>query len=147
MNVDGDPYVIEYNVRMGDPETEVVMPRLKSDLVDLLEGVADSTLGLKQIEEDPRTAVSVMLVSGGYPRHYEKGKPIHLPESLPEGVILFHAGTRALGESLLTCGGRVMAVTALGPDIATAAATAQSVAAEIEFEGRFWRRDIAKDLL
>lgn len=147
MNVDGDPYVIEYNVRMGDPETEVVMPRLKSDLVDLLEGVADSTLGLKQIEEDPRAAVSVMLVSGGYPRHYEKGKPIHLPESLPEGVILFHAGTRALGESLLTCGGRVMAVTALGPDIATAAATAQSVAAEIEFEGRFWRRDIAKDLL
>ena len=146
MNVDGDPYVIEYNVRMGDPETEVVMPRLRSDLIDLLEGIADSTLGIKQIEEDPRAAVSVMLVSQGYPGSYEKGKEIIFPATMPEDVILFHAGTKPLGESVLTSGGRVLAVTAYGPAIAEAAQKAQAAAASIEFEGRFFRRDIAKDL-
>ena len=147
MNVDGDPYVIEYNVRMGDPETEVVMPRLRSDLIDLLEGIADSTLGIKQIEEDPRAAVSVMLVSQGYPGSYEKGKEISGPATMPEDVILFHAGTKPLGESVLTSGGRVLAVTAYGPAIAEAAQKAQAAAASIEFEGRFFRRDIAKDLI
>lgn len=147
MNVDGDPYVIEYNVRMGDPETEVVMPRLRSDLIDLLEGIADSTLGIKQIEEDPRAAVSVMLVSQGYPGSYEKGKEIIFPATMPEDVILFHAGTKPLGESVLTSGGRVLAVTAYGPAIAEAAQKAQAAAASIEFEGRFFRRDIAKDLI
>lgn len=147
MNVEGDPYVIEYNVRMGDPETEVVMPRLKSDLIDLLEGIADATLGLKQIEEDPRAAVSVMLVSQGYPGHYEKGKVMTIPESLPEGVLCFHAGTKSLGESVLTAGGRVMALTAYGNTIAEAAEKAQEVASMVEFEGRFFRRDIAKDLI
>ena len=147
MNVDGDPYVIEYNVRMGDPETEVVMPRLRSDLIDLLEGIADSTLGIKQIEEDPRAAVSVMLVSQGYPGSYEKGKEIIFPATMPEDVILFHAGTKRLGESVLTSGGRVLAVTAYGPAIAEAAQKAQAAAASIEFEGRFFRRDIAKDLI
>ena len=147
MNVDGDPYVIEYNVRMGDPETEVVMPRLRSDLIDLLEGIADSTLGIKQIEEDPRAAVSVMLVSQGYPGSYEKGKEIIFPATMPEDVILFHAGTKPLGESVLTSGGRVLAVTAYGPAIAEAAQKAQAAAASIEFEGRFFRRDLAKDLI
>ena len=147
MNVDGDPYVIEYNVRMGDPETEVVMPRLRSDLIDLLEGIADSTLGIKQIEEDPRAAVSVMRVSQGYPGSYEKGKEIIFPATMPEDVILFHAGTKPLGESVLTSGGRVLAVTAYGPAIAEAAQKAQAAAASIEFEGRFFRRDIAKDLI
>ena len=147
MNVDGDPYVIEYNVRMGDPETEDVMPRLRSDLIDLLEGIADSTLGIKQIEEDPRAAVSVMLVSQGYPGSYEKGKEIIFPATMPEDVILFHAGTKPLGESVLTSGGRVLAVTAYGPAIAEAAQKAQAAAASIEFEGRFFRRDIAKDLI
>ena len=147
MNVDGDPYVIEYNVRMGDPETEVVMPRLRSDLIDLLEGIADSTLGIKQIEEDPRAAVSVMLVSQGYPGSYEKGKEIIFPATMPEDVILFHAGTKPLGESVLTPGGRVLAVTAYGPAIAEAAQKPQPAAASIEFEGRFFRRDIAKDLI
>lgn len=147
MNVDGDPYVIEYNVRMGDPETEVVMPRLRSDLIDLLEGIADSTLGIKQIEEYPRAAVSVMLVSQGYPGSYEKGKEIIFPATMPEDVILFHAGTKPLGESVLTSGGRVLAVTAYGPAIAEAAQKAQAAAASIEFEGRFFRRDIAKDLI
>ncbi|MCM1318886.1 MAG: phosphoribosylamine--glycine ligase [Muribaculaceae bacterium] len=147
MNVEGDPFVIEYNVRMGDPETEVVMPRLKSDLIDLLEGIADSTLGLKRIEEDPRAAVAVMLVSQGYPGSYEKGKVVTMPESLPEDVICFHAGTKALGESILTSGGRVMALVAYGDDIADAAAKAQAAAASVEFDGKFFRRDIAKDLL
>ena len=147
MNVEGDPFVIEYNVRMGDPETEVVMPRLKSDLIDLLEGIADSTLGLKQVEEDPRAAVAVMLVSQGYPGSYEKGKVVSMPHPLPEGVLWFHAGTKLLGESILTSGGRVLAPVAYGDDIAQAAAKAQQAAASVEFDGRFFRRDIAKDLM
>lgn len=147
MNVDGDPYVIEYNVRMGDPETEVVMPRIKSDLIDLFEGVADSTLAIKQIEEDPRTAVTVMLVSQGYPGSYEKGKVITMPEKLPSDAICFYAGTKASDEALFTSGGRVMALTAYGENIATAAEHALEAARSVEFDGRFFRRDIAKDLM
>lgn len=147
MNVQGDPYVIEYNVRMGDPETEVVMPRLQSDLIDLLEGVADSTLSLKQVQTDPRAAVAVMLVSQGYPGAYPKGKPMTIP-AMPEGVTVFHAGTESDGHGgVVTAGGRVIAVTAYGPDIARAAEKAQQAAAAIEYEGRFFRRDIARDLL
>lgn len=147
MNVDGEPYVIEYNVRMGDPETEVVMPRLKSDLIDLLEGISDSTLGLKHIEEDPRAAVAVMLVSQGYPGSYEKGKIVTMPAKQPDDVLCFQAGTKLLGESILTAGGRVMALVAYGEDIPQAAAKAQAAAASVEFDGRFFRRDIAKDLI
>lgn len=147
MNVEGDPYVIEYNVRMGDPETEVVMPRIKSDLIDLLEGVADSTLAIKQIEEDPRAAVTVMLVSKGYPGSYEKGKLITMPETLPSDIICFPAGTKATGNALFTSGGRVMALTAYGDTIANAAEHARQAAHSVDFEGRFFRKDIAKDLL
>lgn len=146
MNVDGYPYVIEYNVRMGDPETQVVMPRLHSDLVELLEGVADSTLAIKELTEDPRAAVAVVLTSKGYPGKYEKGKRIR--GLVPGGVICFQAGTKVAPEGgILTDGGRVLALTAYGADIAEAAAKAKDAAAHVDFEGRFFRRDIADDLI
>ncbi len=147
MNVEGNPFVIEYNVRMGDPETEVVMPRLASDIVEIFEGIADSTLALKPVEEDPRAAVAVMLTSKGYPGTYEKGKEITGLDP-PADVLRFHAGTRrdTLGR-VLTDGGRVMALVALAPDIAEAAAMAKAEAAQVDFEGKYFRRDIATDLV
>jgi phosphoribosylamine--glycine ligase len=147
INVDGDPMVIEYNCRMGDPETEVVMPRLKSDLVDLLEGVADQTLGLKKIEFDERAAVAVMLTSAGYPGDYEKGKVITGLDGIGD-VLPFHAGTKLDAESrVLTNGGRVIALVAYGEDIADAAAKAKAATALVDFEGKYMRNDIANDLL
>lgn len=148
MNVDGYPMVIEYNVRMGDPETEVVMPRIKSDLVDIFEGIADKTLALKKLETDPRACVTVMTVSGGYPDAYEKGKEISgIEKADGEECILFHAGTRAdqLGR-VLTSGGRVLACSAFGADISEAAGKALRGAEAIEFEGKYFRRDISADL-
>lgn len=148
MNVDGDPMVIEYNVRMGDPETEVVMPRIKSDLVDLLEGIADKTLGLKQLEIDPRACVGVVAVSDGYPGSYKKGLEISgIEEAEADGCIVFHAGTRfdPLGR-LLTNGGRVLVCASYGENITDAARDALQGVAKIEFEGKYFRRDIAKDL-
>ena len=146
MNVEGEPMVIEYNVRMGDPETEVVMPRLKSDLIDLLEGVADETLGIKQVEEDERAAVTVMLTSAGYPGSYEKGKAMTLPAE--QGVLRFHAGTKpGEGGEVLTAGGRVMALTAYGSTIAEAASKALAEAGRVDFEGKYFRSDISKDLV
>ena len=147
INVDGDPMVIEYNCRMGDPETEVVMPRLKSDLVDLLEGVADQTLGLKKIEFDERVAVAVMLTSAGYPGDYEKGKVITGLDGIGD-VLPFHAGTKLDAEGrVLTNGGRVIALVAYGEDIADAAAKAKAATALVDFEGKYMRNDIANDLL
>ena len=145
INVGGDPLVIEYNVRMGDPETEVVMPRIKSDLVDLLCGVATGTLGERALEIDDRYAATVMIVSGGYPGSYPKGKVITGTGDV-EGSILFHAGTKRDAGQLLTSGGRVIAVTSRGATKDDALATSFANIARINFEGKYYRRDIGFDL-
>lgn len=144
INCDGDPYVIEYNVRMGDPETEVVMPRIASDLLPVAASAAAGNLEGCVLEADPRTAVTVMAVSGGYPGAYEKGKVITGNLS-PEHSIVFHAGTKAVPETV-TDGGRVLAVTSYGSDIASAVARSYASLADIAFDGIYFRRDIGKDL-
>lgn len=147
MNVEGDPYVIEYNVRLGDPETEVVMPRIQSDLVELLNGVATTTLDQKELCIDSRYATTVMLVSGGYPGHYEKGKRIEHLAEVDESLI-FHAGTSLSPDgSILTSGGRVLALTSYGETMEKALKKSYRSAEVVEFEGKYYRHDIGKDLL
>ena len=145
INVKGDPFVIEYNVRMGDPETEAVLLRVKSDLVDLLEGAANGTLSEKELEIDGQTAVTVMMVSGGYPGSYEKGKIISGLENVA-GSIVFHAGTKTDGENLLTGGGRVLAVSSPGKSLTEALATSYKNAGIIQFEKKYYRKDLGFDL-
>ena len=145
IKVNGEPVVIEYNARMGDPETEVVMLRIKSDFVDLLEGVAQGNLNEKVLKFDPRSAVTVMLVSGGYPGDYEKGKKITGFEKV-ETSILFHAGTKKVGDDVLTNGGRVIAVSSYGKNKAEALAKSFENAGKISFDNKYFRTDIGFDL-
>lgn len=145
INVDGEPMVIEYNCRMGDPETETVMPRLKSDLVDLFEGVVNGDLDQRPIEFDDRAAVNVMLVSGGYPQEYKKGYIIEGADDI-EGSLVFHSGTAMKDNHLVTAGGRVISVTSYGADKEEALARSMENAAKIHYKDRYYRRDIGKDL-
>lgn len=145
INVKNEPFVIEYNCRMGDPETEVVIPRLKSDLIDLLEGVATGTLSERDVQFDERSAATIMMVSGGYPEEYEKGKQIFglntIKDSLP-----FHAGTRPDGPAVITNGGRVIAVTSYGKNLSSAIEKSYASISQIEFEGAYYRKDIGFDV-
>lgn len=146
MNKDGDPYVIEYNVRMGDPETESVLPRIESDLVDLLLGVAQGNLAEKSFSISSKTAATVVLVAGGYPGAYENGFPITGLENV-EGSLLFHAGTKAGNGGVLTAGGRVLAVTSLQDTLFDALQQATADAGRIFFDRKYFRRDIGFDLI
>ncbi len=143
ISVQGEPYVIEYNCRLGDPETEVVIPRVENDLVELLEAVAGQNLHETTIQTSPHTAVTIVAVSGGYPGNYEKGMVISgLEDAAIEGSMIFHAGTLLSGHAVLTNGGRVLAVTSFGDDIPDAAGQSGYVMENIHFEGMYFRDDI-----
>lgn len=146
ISVKGEPYVIEYNCRMGDPETEVVMPRLKSDILDLFEGVATGTLSERDIEFDERAAATVMLVSGGYPNDYDKGKKITGTELIDDSI-LFHAGTINKNGEVVTAGGRVMAITSVAKDLETAISRSIYNADIVKFDKKYYRKDIGQDML
>ncbi len=145
INVGGDPYVIEYNARLGDPESEVIIPRIKSDLFELMEGVAKGDLAEREIEIDDRFVTTVMLVSGGYPGNYKKGKPVDGLE-LIKGSVVFHAGTRISGDKTVTSGGRVLAVTSWGDTMKEALGISYRNAGLLNFEGICYRKDIGFDL-
>lgn len=147
INVEGEPMVIEYNVRMGDPETEAVMLRIDSDLVELMQAAARGNLGDLELRQDPRTAVTVMMVSGGYPGSYEKGKLISGLDKVTQSTV-FHAGTKREAEgNVVTSGGRVLSVSSYGDSIADALANSYASIALIDFDGRYFRRDIGRDLM
>lgn len=147
MNVNGEPYVIEYNCRMGDPETESVMLRIEGDFVDLLVRMARGDLRDYQLSIDPRAAATVVLVSGGYPGEYQRGFEIMLPESIDESCVIFHAGTKSIDAKLVTNGGRVLTASCYGDTIQEALANCYRLAEQITFEGKYYRRDIGQDLL
>ena len=145
MNVNGDPKVIEYTVRMGAPETEVVMPRIKSDLLNLFKGISNGTFGEQDFYVDEDVATTVMLVSGGYPESYEKGKVISGLEEV-ENSIVFHAGTRKEEDKVLTNGGRVMAITSIGRTIEDSLSKSYENVDKVKFDGKYYRKDIGFDL-
>lgn len=146
IKVGDDPYVIEYNVRMGDPETEVVLPRISSDFLELLVATAEGNLDQVELQIDPRVACTVMAVSGGYPGSYEKGKQIQGVNRVADAVV-FHAGTKISGDEVVTSGGRVLAVTAYGERLADALDKSYQGLGQIRFDGMFYRKDIGKDLM
>lgn len=146
INVKNEPYVIEYNCRMGDPETEVVIPRLKSDLLDLFDGVATGTLSERDIMFDERSAATVMMVSGGYPEAFEKGKRIDGLNNITESIV-FHAGTSADGPVVKTAGGRVLTVTSFGKDLESALERSYNSLSKITFDKAYYRKDIGYDVL
>lgn len=145
INVAGDPYVIEYNARLGDPESEVIIPRIKSDLFELIEGVAKGDLASREIEIDERFVTTVMLVSGGYPGDYEKGKTITGLDHIKKSIV-FHAGTKLSDNKVVTAGGRVLAVSSWGDCMEDALALSYDNAAKLGFEGVYYRKDIGFDL-
>jgi phosphoribosylamine--glycine ligase len=142
INVKGEPFVIEYNCRMGDPETEVVMPRLQNDLLELFNAVTQGELAAQTIYEDARVATTVMLVAKGYPEAYEKGKVISNIPAPTQDQMVFQAGTQAVGEDILTNGGRVLTITSLAADLGIALSHSRQTAEIIDFEGKYYRRDI-----
>ncbi len=144
--VNNMPKVIEYNCRLGDPETEVILPRLKTDFIELIVAMDENRLDQKVIETDPNTALTIMLVSGGYPGNYQTGKKISLPDRLPDNSVIFHAGTKEENHALLTNGGRVLSITCLDNSIESALKTSLELANKIEFEGKYFRNDIGLDL-
>ena len=146
IKVGNEPYVIEYNCRMGDPETESVLPRIKTDLVELLIACSDETLAYQSIEILDHYCTCVMTVSGGYPESYEKNKQISGLESIDEDVIVFHAGTKKEGDTILTNGGRVLAFSALGPDKSSALSKSKQAAEKVQFDKKYFRTDIGFDL-
>lgn len=146
INVKGEPYVIEYNCRMGDPETEVVIPRIKSDLLDLLEGVATKTLSERDVQFSEHAAATVMMVSGGYPAAYKKGKIIYGLNAVTDALV-FHAGTTSDGPQIITNGGRVLAVTSFGKTLEQALDRSYAGIAKLSFENAYFRRDIGKDVI
>ena len=147
MNTQGDPYVIEYNVRMGDPETEAVLPRIESDFVDLLVGIAEGDLANYTLKISPKTCTTVVMVSGGYPESYAKGFPIIIPEKTINSVV-FHAGTSQDKSGILTNqGGRVLAITGVAATLEEALASTYATVAEITWEKAYFRKDIGQDIL
>lgn len=145
ISVKGDPYVIEYNCRLGDPETEVIMPRLKSDILELFDGIATNTLSERDVEIDLRSAASVMMVSGGYPENYEKNKEITIGE-LDEKSMVFHAGTTFKNNKIVSNGGRVLALTSYGKNLETALKSTYKNVGKIHFENQYFRNDIGRDV-
>ncbi len=146
ISVKGEPYVIEYNCRLGDPETEVIIPRLKSDILDLFEGVATGTLSERDILFDDRSCCTVMMVSGGYPEAFEKGKQIYGLNAVTDSIV-FHAGTSSDGPAVMSAGGRVLSITSFGKDLSVALRRSYETAEKIEFENSYYRKDIGFDVL
>ena len=146
MNIGGEPFVVEYNCRMGDPETEVVLPRIKNDLLDLFLAVAEERLAHTKIETDPRTAVTVVLAAGGYPEEYVSGFGIQGLDEVTESTV-YHAGTKKDSTRVVTSGGRVLAVTSLGKDIREAREKSYRSIAKLRFDGMYFRNDIGLDLM